>query len=187
MTRGRLPACWLHTRGDRPWSGIKIHADDMRSGGRCYLKGAGALVAPMCSLPLQFRADSAVPTVIQRPCMTSIATLPAQSASVQAAKVPKHGRNELAHGGMNVHRACDHRVRRARVHDVEKRVYDLVPVQTQNRGAEDFTAVWRYQHFHEPLTLSTFNRAFDAAHRKGANQCRTPGSPDLGFCHPHPA
>src|SRR5580658_5555888 len=142
MTRGRLPACWLHTRGDRPWSGIKIHADDMRSGGRCYLKGARALVAPMCSLPLQFRADSAVPSR-HSASLHDIDCYPASpSASVQAAKVPKHGRNELAHGGMNVHRACDHRVRRARVHDVEKRVYDLVPVQTQNRGAEDFTAVW---------------------------------------------
>ena len=59
----------------------------------------------------------------------------------QILELLQHRRNQLSYGRMNVNRPRDHSVGGLGVHHVQEQVYGLVPVDAQDRSAENLLAV----------------------------------------------
>jgi uncharacterized membrane protein YraQ (UPF0718 family) len=104
--------------------------------------GAGAAVARDCRArlgdvrlrPARCRGGGSSGNVLTTPCHPTAKVLIVARAlsirSLQRLEVTQHGRNKLRHGGMNVHRALQHRVGRFGIHNVEDAVDGLVTCES---------------------------------------------------------
>src|ERR1700704_452970 len=103
--------------------------------------------------------------------------------SLQRHEVAQHGRNELRHGRMDVHRPLQDRARSLGIHDIENAMNDLVARQPQKRSPEDLLRFLVHQDLHETLGLTLLIGAAHVLHGHGRDQRRPTALAHVGLGH----